>query len=1461
MKKMSKLLWIALAVALVMSLSALSTSAAAEPATVEKTWDSTTTDVKAFLEEALTESTKDGGKTVEITLKKNMEFTGTYAIGTPELAKANGKIKITSELDTSSNAPLYGIVLKDKPIVTLYGDYELSNLKFDSSVATTYAANCLVFPDDSSVVVENISVTANANRANLCGNVTVKSGKIGWVAANAGQTGYAVSVVKIDITGTADLIGLMAGVMEGKGGGTITKPSEVTVTGSAKVGDIYASGRYSKELGTAGANILVNTDGAVNNVIGVYGPLSENVTFNIRLVKTGGTIGNVYAARMNAGGTAGNNQTVINLYIDGVTITNFYGGIYANYSDNGTNNAAIKGNVNICINKKEDLEGIEYPEKNATITNFYGGSNFSSKNSYDQATRTIEIHSDTSVKAFYGGSLLDVVGAKHYGTTQITIYGLAVTGTSNMYCGSNITSAATGAIHSGSIVTNFEGVDNRSDTKNFSMAGNARIVGGSYINNSTGVQSGETTINFVNSLLKATYPNNIHGGSYLEASGSKHTSKSTVNFIVDKADFTAYMYPNLYGGSAVVGDAIHSGDSRVFFDFKNTTNTKIVVGGSYKVENDTYYNHVYGGSYVQGTSSGLAAYHIGDSEVEFSSAKGYNFGDGDSIIYGGSRIYRAITAKPAGIGNPGDETYPKSKVILGNTLILQIRGGSRVEAAATVYQNSSLIFNGNGRTDENVAGGSEFLADNGKQVGNTELKIEGSASLRRDTNTTYDLYATGGITTTKAGVIHEGNALFEVNVSGTPHTTYGTIYQYGLIAAGGYNVSHLKGDITFNIKSGHIRMNKDQLLKAENQPITTAGIYGAGTLEGDITANLSGGYYYYATNASFYVGSYGTNVLEAPEGSSYPRGFRQVGGDITCNFSGGYSGDQIQLIGKNNDLDGNVYFNMSGTANGGYVNLRNGLAKPLNGTTAADYAFVITGDVISKVNGGFLCFGLCNGSPYSSTAIIEGNNIIEVSGGRLDRSEKRAAENNTVKFELSAYSTTKGTVLFKFVGNDFILDPVDPNGTLDNGMNINGLADNTFVLDLWRYTGDLDLVSACAVEDVLINPFLEGTVVGLDGITAETELPAGIDLSTKIPEKITVDGVEYNYADIIAFDELTDNDNAFVFYDADTSESFDILPIETKNIKLGVGDVKSALITFKPEFRISSAAVALKSGVSLVFKVKTEMLSKNGYTDPYVVITVEGDDPVTITEVTELEGGIIEFEFKNINPSMFGDNTAIVLYATKDDKLVNSYTANYNVETYCYSILASAEDVAVHPLLVDILNYGAAAQQYVANGTLTDEELVTYKLTPEQKALGSTYTVADDLYNGEVEVIDSASVTFSGASLVLGSNVQIMYKLEVVEGTEIDSLVAEVEVDGKKFTAPITLNGEQYVVLFENLTPDQFRETICVTIKDNGVAVSNTVSYSVEAYVNDKDEDSNTYLAALVKAIMNYGDTAEKYVA
>ena len=45
------------------------------------------------------------------------------------------------------------------------------------------------------------------------------------------------------------------------------------------------------------------------------------------------------------------------------------------------------------------------------------------------------------------------------------------------------------------------------------------------------------------------------------------------------------------------------------------------------------------------------------------------------------------------------------------------------------------------------------------------------------------------------------------------------------------------------------------------------------------------------------------------------------------------------------------------------------------------------------------------------------------------------------------------------------------------------------------------------------------------------------------------------------------------------------------------------------------------------------------------------------------------------------------------------------------------------------------------------------------------------------------------------------------------------------------------------------------------MAVSNTVSYSVEAYVNDKDEDSNTYLAALVKAIMNYGDTAEKYVA
>ena len=57
------------------------------------------------------------------------------------------------------------------------------------------------------------------------------------------------------------------------------------------------------------------------------------------------------------------------------------------------------------------------------------------------------------------------------------------------------------------------------------------------------------------------------------------------------------------------------------------------------------------------------------------------------------------------------------------------------------------------------------------------------------------------------------------------------------------------------------------------------------------------------------------------------------------------------------------------------------------------------------------------------------------------------------------------------------------------------------------------------------------------------------------------------------------------------------------------------------------------------------------------------------------------------------------------------------------------------------------------------------------------------------------------------------------------------------------------------------RQAVEATVYQNDVAVSNTLTYSVESYAAKHQNDvTPLYLADLVKAMMLYGDSAAAYV-
>ena len=64
---------------------------------------------------------------------------------------------------------------------------------------------------------------------------------------------------------------------------------------------------------------------------------------------------------------------------------------------------------------------------------------------------------------------------------------------------------------------------------------------------------------------------------------------------------------------------------------------------------------------------------------------------------------------------------------------------------------------------------------------------------------------------------------------------------------------------------------------------------------------------------------------------------------------------------------------------------------------------------------------------------------------------------------------------------------------------------------------------------------------------------------------------------------------------------------------------------------------------------------------------------------------------------------------------------------------------------------------------------------------------------------------------------------------------------------------------FNGINADDFAKTVTASFVKSGAGVGNTVSYSVNAYIQAKQNDSNTALANLVKALYNYGASAAAY--
>lgn len=311
------------------------------------------------------------------------------------------------------------------------------------------------------------------------------------------------------------------------------------------------------------------------------------------------------------------------------------------------------------------------------------------------------------------------------------------------------------------------------------------------------------------------------------------------------------------------------------------------------------------------------------------------------------------------------------------------------------------------------------------------------------------------------------------------------------------------------------------------------------------------------------------------------------------------------------------------------------------------------------------------------------------------------------------------------------------------------------------------------------------------------------------------------------------------------------------------------------EFKITRATLMLENDITVIFKAPASC--GDLYSDIYVTVVQEMADGQTesqnIVGVMSADGEFYEFRYTGVNAKEVGDNLDVTIFGTNaEGALVQGETLeDYSAKLYCMNQLAktdaeltemglsAAKQSVFRSLLVDLLNYGTAAQNYF--GYKTDAP-ANAELTDEQKAYASADSAIENLQsvtNTKQVTITDPSATWKAAGLNLLSKTQIRLKFGYAGDINNVTLTAVVDGVETEITEFVSAGDGLYYAFFDGIAAYQYGSAVDFTLEADGVAISNTLRYSVESYASNNIADAA--IGDVVAAMMKYGYSAAAYIA
>ena len=290
-------------------------------------------------------------------------------------------------------------------------------------------------------------------------------------------------------------------------------------------------------------------------------------------------------------------------------------------------------------------------------------------------------------------------------------------------------------------------------------------------------------------------------------------------------------------------------------------------------------------------------------------------------------------------------------------------------------------------------------------------------------------------------------------------------------------------------------------------------------------------------------------------------------------------------------------------------------------------------------------------------------------------------------------------------------------------------------------------------------------------------------------------------------------------------------------------------------FDFVGANMQLGNNLSMNFFIAPENLDENE--DYYAVITMDyaddREDYEAIIEEDEwswyTDGKLHYVTMDMVAAKEMTDEITVTIYNDEDEQVSVEWVDS--VRDYAMRVLDEETDKTKAALYVEMLNYGAAAQEYF---DYDESDLANNQLTAEQKAYG----VGDMTLNSKV----ADGTGYVGMNLQLESSILVNFFFNTIPEDHDDMYAVVTFVDHYGDRQTVTVEGEGFglysgywYVSVNNLVVADCSEEVTVKIYDgNNEEIADAVD-SMENYIGRaRDEDP------LYEAIMRFAVSARVYL-